>query len=277
MITGHATATEHPDGSDSGTMLIMVGVASPMSMGEPLAGGSAGRVRTVGDRQTPCELDARSRTVSVVSHRYWPLFGLRLRTPDLELGVATEADRARLADLLPDDVELDPALPRYDFADPRINRGVATFQGYWRAFGSWRPESWAVPFDVFRDGELIGQQVLEGDDFVRLRTVDSSSLLVPDARGKGYGKQMRDAVLALAFGPLQATCAITSAWQDNHASLGVSRALGYRPNGHRPHRRGGGVDVMVHLLLTREDWLARTDRPPVEITGFEACRPLFGL
>lgn len=88
---------------------------------------------------------------------------------------------------------------------------------------------------------------------------------------------MRDAVLALAFGPLEAVRAITSAWQDNHASLGVSRALGYVPNGDQLRRRGDGIDVMVHLRLAREDWLARADRPPVEITGFEPCRPLFCL
>jgi RimJ/RimL family protein N-acetyltransferase len=212
-----------------------------------------------------------------VSHRYWPLFGLRLRTADLELRVATEADLVELADILPDDVELDPGLPGYDFGDPHLARGAAIFQGYWRAFGNWRPDSWAVPFLVLRDGELIGQQVLEGDDFPRLRTVDSSSHLATRARGRGYGKQMRDAVLALAFGPLEATCAITSAWRDNQASLGVSRALGYRPNGQRLHRRGESADVMIHLRLSREDWLARVDRPRVEIIGYEECRPLFGL
>jgi RimJ/RimL family protein N-acetyltransferase len=205
------------------------------------------------------------------------LFGLRLKTPDLELRVATEADLGQLADLLPDDVELDPRLPAYDFGDPQRTRAAAIFQGYWQAFGNWRPESWTVPFLVFRGGELIGQPVLEGEDFGRLRTVDSSSLLATRARGKGYGKQMRDAVLSLAFGPLEAATAITSTWQDNHASLGVSAALGYLPNGQQLHRRGDGTDVMIHLRLSRDDWLTRRDRPRVEITGFEPCRPLFDL
>jgi RimJ/RimL family protein N-acetyltransferase len=212
-----------------------------------------------------------------VSHGNWPLFDLRLRTPDLELRVATETQVSRLADILPVDLEKDPTLPTYAYDEPRVARGVSTMQGYWRAFGTWRPDSWTLPFVVFRDGELIGEQALEGDDFARLRTVDSFSVLVPQARGHGYGKQMRDAVLALAFGPLQAACAITSAWHDNHASLGVSRALGYLPNGQHLHRRDDGADVMVHLRLTREDWLARPDRPEIEISGFEPCLPLFGL
>jgi RimJ/RimL family protein N-acetyltransferase len=212
-----------------------------------------------------------------MTHPYWPLFDLRLVTPDLELRVATEADQAPLADRLPDDVEIDPTLPRYDFATSRTRRGASLHQVYWRAVGTWRPESWTIPFLVVRGGEPIGLQALEGDDFATLRTVDSFSLLVRDARGRGYGKQMRDAVLALAFGPLEAAQAVTSAWHDNHASLGVSRALGYVPNGERRQRRGESIDVMVHLRLSREAWLARPDRPPVEITGFEPCRPLFGL
>jgi hypothetical protein len=55
---------------------------------------------------------------------------------------------------------------------------------------------------------------------------------------------MRRAVLALTFGPLQARAAIAEAWHDNHASQGVSRALGYRPNGESLHRRGDGVDTI---------------------------------
>jgi RimJ/RimL family protein N-acetyltransferase len=215
--------------------------------------------------------------VASVTHPYWPLFDLCLATPDLELRVATETDQMALADRLPDDVDGE-AIPTYDLGGRRADRGTVLHQVYWRAFGTWRPESWTIPFVVFHDGDLIGLQALEGaDDFVRLRTVDSFSLLVRQARGKGYGKQMRDAVLTLAFGPLEAVRAITSAWQDNHASLGVSGALGYVPNGEQLRRRGDGIDVMVHLRLIREDWLGRTDRPPVEITGFEPCRPLFGL
>jgi RimJ/RimL family protein N-acetyltransferase len=212
-----------------------------------------------------------------MSDTYWPLDDLRLTTPDLELHVASEAEQVRLAELMPDDVETDPSLPAYDIADPALRRGIALRQVLWRAFGNWRPESWVLPFVVSRHGELIGLQAVEGDDFGTLRTVDSYSLLVRSARGKGLGKQMREAVLALAFGPLGAVRAISSAWHDNHASLGVSRSLGYLPNGEVLHRHGDRVDVMVHLRLTREDWLARTDRPPVEIAGFEPCRPLFGL
>jgi RimJ/RimL family protein N-acetyltransferase len=212
-----------------------------------------------------------------VTHRYWPLLDLRLRTPDLELRVMTEADLAQLAEQLPHDVELDPAATTYPGLDEATNRGVVVHQTYWRHFGSWSPQAWRLNFVVYAGGELIGVQELEGNDFPALRTVDSSSHLIASARGRGLGQQMRRAVLALAFGPLEAEAAITSAWQDNAASLGVSRALGYAGNGVELHRRGDGVDTMVHLRLTRATWLATSSAETVTITNVQPCLPLFAL
>jgi RimJ/RimL family protein N-acetyltransferase len=214
-----------------------------------------------------------------MTHPYWPLFDLRLRTAELELFPMTEADLTQLADELPEDLEQDPAATTYDVADSRVRRGIVVHQGYWKYYGSWRPEAWRLNFVVRRGGRLIGVQELEGNDFLLLRTVDTSSYLVADARGQGLGKRMRAAVLALAFGPLEAEVAITSAWHDNQGSLGVSRSLGYQPNGEsRMEREGGfGVDVLHHLILKREAWLASGLGAGVEIEGFDPCRPFFGL
>ena len=228
-----------------------------------------------------------------VTHRYWPLLDLRLTTPDLQLRVMTEADLADLAEQLPDDVEQDPAATTYSGFDVATNRGVVVHQTYWRHFGTWSPQAWRLNFVVHSGGELVGVQELEGNDFPALRTVDTSSHLIASARGRGLGQQMRRAVLALAFGPLEAQAAITSAWHDNHASLGVSRALGYQPNGVELHRRGDGVDTMVHLRLTRAGYLAgnlagnlaanlaakpaANPAGDITISDFEPCRPLFAL
>ncbi len=212
-----------------------------------------------------------------MAHRYWPLFDLRIDTPDLTLRPMTEADQPAIADLLPDDVELDPAATRYATGDERVARGTVVHQGYWKAYGTWRPEAWRVSFVVSAAGQILGAQELEGNDFPALRTVDTASFLIPSARGRGYGKQMRRAVLALAFGPLGAQAAITSAWHDNHASLGVSRALGYQPNGESLHARGDSADVMAHMRLLRAGWLASGAAAGIHISGFEPCRHLFGL
>lgn len=213
-------------------------------------------------------------------HRYWPLFDLRLQTADLLLRPLTEDDLFRLAEVMPADLELDPQATRYPGLAEPVGRGVVGYQRYWDGFGSWRPEHWRLAFAVFAGTELVGCQELEADNFPVVRTVDSSSYLVEAARGRGWGRQMRAAVLALAFGPLHARAAISSAWHDNHASLGVSRALGYRDNGLSLHPRDGhpdGADTMVHVRLLRADWLAGGHGDRVRIGGFEPCRPYFGL
>jgi len=205
------------------------------------------------------------------------MFDLRLTTRDLELRHLTEADLDTLASLMPEDVEQNPASTTYEGLDEATGRGVIVHQDYWRARGGWRTESWELSFGVFRDGELLGYQGLEGEDFVRLRTVDSSSFLSPSARGHGFGKQMRAAVLTLAFGSLGASHAITSAWTDNHASLGVSRAVGYLDNGITIDRRDDGAGEMAHLLLTRERWSASGQADQVTVSGVEECLVFFGL
>ena len=219
--------------------------------------------------------------MSGVTHPYWPVLDVRLRVGALELSPMTEADLAPLADRLPDDLELNPAATTYagqtaPLTD-RIARGTAVHQGYWKAYGTWSPEAWRLSFVVRQGGAIIGVQELEGNDFARLRTLDSSSFLVVAARGQGLGRQMRQAVLALGFGPLVAQAAVTEAWHDNHASLGVSRALGYLPNGQALQRRDDGTDTMLHLRLTRADWLASGRAGAVEISGVEPALPYFGL
>ena len=187
----------------------------------------------------------------------------------------TEADQPVLADLQSDDVELDPNATAYPIGDTRLQRGAIVHQTYWKAYGNWQPSAWQLPFLVTLDGRPIGAQELEANDFSRLGVVDSSSFLATQHRGRGHGKRMRQAVLTLAFGPLGARAAITSAWHDNHASLGVSQALGYQPNGKALHPRGDSVDTMVHMLLSREDWLASRQSSGITVSGFEPCRPLF--
>ena len=125
-----------------------------------------------------------------MTYRYWPLFDLRLSTPDLRLRPMTEADLEPIADLLPDDVEQDQDEPGYEFGEPRVGRGIVSHQAYWRAYGSWRPQSWRLPFVVRSTaGEILGVQELEASDFLTLRTVDSSSFL---ANG-GTGPRLRQA------------------------------------------------------------------------------------
>lgn len=206
----------------------------------------------------------------------WPLFGIRLTTPDLELRPVTESDLVGLAAILPDDLEQDPSATRYAGLGDQANRRVVVAQEYWRAMGTWTPARWALPFVVVdRGGDLLGMQWLEGPDFGADRVVDSASWLDPGARGRGLGTQMRAAILELAFSHLGAAAAVSSAVLDNAGSLGVSRSLGYRDTHTSVLEHSG--ETLQHLRLERGEWLRSGRGSAVQVTGIKAALPLFGL
>jgi RimJ/RimL family protein N-acetyltransferase len=206
----------------------------------------------------------------------WPLFGLRLESRSLTLRCATETDVGRLAKMLPPDLEVDPSLPHHRGFSDVEQRAAGELQQYWRNLGSWTAESWKLPFVVEADGAMIGVQTLEANDFTKLRVVDSASWLVAEARGRGRGREMRAAVLHLAFAGLGADFAVSSAWHDNHASLGVSRSLGYVDNGVELQARGNRVDRLQRMILTAERW-REVVRPDVTVVGLDESLVLFGL
>lgn len=205
----------------------------------------------------------------------WPVHGLRLRTPDLELRPVTESDLPELCRIFPDDVDLDPAATRYAAIDLRANREVVLAQSYWRQLGLWSPHHWALPFAVRQAGELIGVQTIEGPDWTSERTVDSSSWLTPAARGRGLGQQMRAAILELAFTHLGARMAITSAVVTNTASLGVSRALGYAET--HLSVLGHSDKTLQHLRLAAGAWSASGRGTTIRVEGVGSTLPFFGL
>jgi RimJ/RimL family protein N-acetyltransferase len=208
----------------------------------------------------------------------WPVRGIRLRAEngELELRPLTEDDLAPLASIIPDDAEPDPRLPDAGLA-AATQRAGKVCQSYWRSVGDWRIEEWRLGFVVLRAGQPIGAQELEGESFLVRRCVDSSSWLAKEWRGKGFGKAMRAAVLALAFEGLGAEVAVTEALEANHASLGVSRALGYEPNGETVHDHDGVAARMIHLRLTRERWASIRGDWPVSIEGLRPALPMFGI
>ena len=209
--------------------------------------------------------------------RIWPLSGLRLVTPRLELRPTSEADVDELAGVISLDVEMDPEVPSFATGDDSAIHRTRLALAYWRAMGQWRADDWALLLTVRSRGDAVGVQVIEGRRFAVRRTVETASWLAAEQRGRGIGKEMRGAVLSLAFDILGAGVAETEALADNRASLGVSRALGYEPNGENVFDHDGVPETMLHLRLTRERWQDRRLNWPVEITGWESTLLLFGL
>ena len=205
----------------------------------------------------------------------WPLHGIRLTTPDLALTAMAEPDLPLVLSVLPADLDLNPHATTYAGLSRDANRRAIVMQGYWRALGLWSPSDWMLPFVVRRDGEVIGVQWLEGPDYLTDRTVDSSSWLAAGERGRGFGRQMRAAVLDLAFGPLQAEAAISSAVTGNAASLGVSLSLGYRTTHTSVLPHSG--EVLQHVRLERDEWRAGSAAGTTTVASVDAALPFFGL
>ena len=72
---------------------------------------------------------------------------------------------------------------------------------------------------------------MQGHNFASLRSVETGSWLGRAFQGQGLGKEMRQAILHLAFEGLGAEEAHSGAFHDNAPSLATSRSVGYAENG----------------------------------------------
>lgn len=155
-------------------------------------------------------------------------------------------------------------------------RARATLQYHWGQWSSWMPTRWTLEFAVLHDGTPIGLQGLGAADFAIVREVHTGSWLGRRFQGRGLGTEMRAAVLHFAFAGLGAEFATSGAFLDNHASLGVSRRLGYQPDGIERQSRRGEAVTMQRLRLSRDQW-AGSRTVPADIEGLAGCYGFFGL
>jgi len=216
--------------------------------------------------------------MSAGPHPLWPLFDLRIRSERLVLRLPADHDLIALAALAragihgPDEMPF--AFPWSTLPSPAFETGF--IQYHWKTRGTWTPEAWMLDLTVELDGRPIGIQGIGADRFRELRTVHTGSWLGQAFQRHGFGTEMRAAVLALAFDGLGAEVAETEANVGNVGSNGVSRALGYEPNGVGRLAPGGQVAETARYRMTRATWAARP-RPPVRIEGLDRCRALFGV
>jgi RimJ/RimL family protein N-acetyltransferase len=200
-----------------------------------------------------------------------PLAVLRLRTPRLELRLATVAElRAlyRVAEAgLHDPAHMPFAVPWTDDLNEQA------FLAHHRdRLANWRTDDWTLNLIAFSEGRPAGSQSLAGERFDERRIVTTGSYLGQAWQGRGLGTEMRAAVLALAFDHLGAVEARSGAIRGSHASLAVSRKLGYRVVGsHTVAPRGEPVEH-DDLELRRDEFRSPV---PVEVEGLDPA--LFGV
>jgi RimJ/RimL family protein N-acetyltransferase len=214
---------------------------------------------------------------ALMPHPLWPLFDLRIRTDRLVLRLPTDDDLVALAAVaragIHDPDEMPFAVPWSTLPSPAFERGFV--RHHWEMRASWRPEDWVLNLMAEVDGQPAGSQTIAATGFSVLRTVRTGSWLGRSFQGRGLGKEMRGAVLAFAFGGLEAELAETEAMTTNAASNGVSRALGYEPNGVGRLAPEGVAVETLRWRMTAARW-CEPPRPSVIIEGLEGCRDLFG-
>lgn len=208
---------------------------------------------------------------------HFPLAGLKLTTGQLELRLPSPEELAQLAELAADGVHEPGMMPfSVPWTDqPPAERARAVVLYHWATLGKWTAQSWWLPFSVFRDGIVVGQQVISSKDFAVTGECSTGSWVGLRYHREGIGSQMRAAVIHLAFAGLGATDVVSSAYADNPASLGVSAKLGYTDDGYARHAVQGRLRISRRLRLTRAAW-EQHDRVPVTIEGLAPCLPMLG-
>lgn len=163
----------------------------------------------------------------------WPLFGLVLTTPRVQLRPMRDQDLPALIENALAGVHAPDYQPFANAwtSEPASDIPINTAKFHWGHRANLQPADWAIEFGVHVDGDVIGSQGLMAKDFAKTRSVSTGSWLALKHHGKGLGKEMRRAVLMFAFDYLGATEARAAAWTDNGPCNGVSRSLGYQENG----------------------------------------------
>jgi RimJ/RimL family protein N-acetyltransferase len=208
---------------------------------------------------------------------HWPLFDLRVVTPRLELRYPDDDLVAAIAERSAEEIH-DPSSMPFSTPwtrTPKADLPRSSMQHLWKQRAELSPGDWSLPLCVTVDGEPSGIQVIGAKHFAITRSVSTGSWLVRRAQGQGLGKEMRAAVLHLAFAGLDAQEAHTEAFADNPRSIGVTTSLGYEPAGSYADAREGAHVRHLRFLLTRDRWQA-IRRDDIELSGVGACLAVLG-
>ncbi|MGW2640698.1 GNAT family N-acetyltransferase [Streptomyces sp. NPDC001348] len=207
----------------------------------------------------------------------WPLTGLRVTTPLVELRWPTPEDLDALADRAAEGVHAPGFMPFFSQWTDGDRSTVArrVLQRHWRAAAEWRPDDWTLYLAVLHDGEVVGSQSLGARDFAVNREVLLTSWLGLSHQGRGLGGHARAAVLDLAFTGLGAHDAFSVVRRGNANSQAVCRKFGFTPDGTQVNAVRGERAVSDRYRLDRAAWQAKR-AVPVEITGLDGALEMFG-
>jgi RimJ/RimL family protein N-acetyltransferase len=206
-----------------------------------------------------------------------PLLNLRITAGPVELRGITDDLLGPLAELAIAGIHEPDYMP---FSVPwsiapaaEIPLGFAQF--HWRCRAEFSAKKWVAAFAVSWEGELVGTQGLEAQDYLVTRNGETGSWLGRRFQGRGIGTAMRQVICAFAFDHLDAEYVTSVAFADNPASLAVSRKAGYEDQGWSPFDRLGKQARLRHLMVEPAS-LVRYEHPLV-VSGLAEFRRSIGL
>ena len=214
-----------------------------------------------------------------MAHPFWPLFDLVVRTPRLELRPPTDEMCVALARAASPSMFPDGEIHfKADWiSEPRPRRERHSMQFWWGHRAGFAPDDWHLEMAVIVDGRPVGSQGLFASRFPLRRSVSTGSWLSADLQGRGLGKEMRAAILHLAFVGLGAKEAHSGAFEGNDRSIGVSRSVGYEDNGTQISLRAGRTPTAHLNFRMSRDAFEQRRRGDIVIENLEPCLELFGL
>ncbi|MEV3935899.1 GNAT family protein [Glycomyces sp. NPDC049804] len=202
---------------------------------------------------------------------YLPAYRLRLRSERLELRLPDLDDLVALADEAAAGVhgpDFMPFVVPWTECEP-VERGRRTLMHQLGVIAGITPERWMLPLVAVHEGKVIGMQEVGAADFKATREARTGSWLGLAHHGRGFGTEMRAAVLEFVFTGLGADFALSASFEGNGPSEGVSRKLGYKADG-IDHKVLDGVRRQDNRWrLTRADWEANR-KHEVAIEGLDA-------
>jgi len=208
---------------------------------------------------------------------HFPVFALEVRTPRLTLRVPDDDDLVDLAEIGAAGVHHPDEMPfetRWTEVPPPFQQRN-TLGFFWTQRTTLQGDTPHLTLAVVVDGDVVGVQSMMTSSWSGTRTFETGSWLGLTHQGRGLGKEMRAAILHLAFDGFGATRCITAAHDDNAASIAVTRALGYRPNGNELVASPEGPRVLEKFVMDRVDFES-IRRDDIDIVGARAALELFG-
>lgn len=210
--------------------------------------------------------------------KHWPLSGLRLTTPRVELRGPSLNDLDDLADRGVEGVHQPGYMPFFSQWTDGDAETVARriLQRHWNALGTWTNDDWTLYLAVLHEGIVVGSQSMGSRQFTLTREVVLTSWIGLRFQSMGIGEHARAAMLHLAFDGLGADQVLVVVRQDNRASQRVCEKCGFVRDGVQINAVRGKAVRSDRYRLDRERWLAHRSID-VEIHGLDAASlALFG-